>query len=336
MPNRQPLLRNQDLNVHQQPGDVKKHVLNNRKRPAALQDQAKSNVDEPSTKLDSKRQRVDHTLPKIGPRFNYDTLNAKVPTAYSEFVADVYRYMKHEEGKYKVSNYVRQDYFNVQNRAILIDWLLKKYGEQSHARETFYLAVYIMDCFFAAHPNTPINRYQLVAVSSLYLACKYEEYFPPSFDELLDFSEGAFGKRDVFLMEMDLIRACGGKLGVPTSYSFLQRYARVTNASVHVKTLAQFYLELSLHCADFALDESRSKMAAAALMLAFRNKGVEGDWASRLEYYSGHQIGDIEALADRFGAHVMKFKDTFPACKNLMVKYSDPSYFKVAEDAFNL
>lgn len=72
------------------------------------------------------------------------------------------------------------------------------------------------------------------------------------------------------------MRAVNFDLGVPTSYPFLRRYARVTKLDMTTLTLARYYLETSLMYVDFCR-VSESLIALACYLVAVRTRKV-GDW----------------------------------------------------------
>ncbi|KRX08429.1 Cyclin-like protein [Pseudocohnilembus persalinus] len=69
-------------------------------------------------------------------------------------------------------------------RAILIDWMMEVSMEFMMKRETFYIAVYLVDMLISVEQNIERSKLQLIGVVCLFIAAKIEEVFPP---RLLDF-----------------------------------------------------------------------------------------------------------------------------------------------------
>lgn len=112
---------------------------------------------------------------------------------------------------------------------------------------------------------------------------------------------------------MNVFRTIGYDLGIPLSYRFLRRYARVSQQCTRMRcpwkaflilshfttqcakvtmpelTLARFILEFSLMNYEL-ITMSESKMASACLFMALRMSNKSG-WNKTLEYYSGKFIG---------------------------------------------
>ena len=65
--------------------------------------------------------------------------------------------------------------------------------------ETLYLTVNLIDRFLAVQP-VPRKKLQLVGVTSLLLACKYEEVSVPVVEDLILISDKAYSRKDVLEM----------------------------------------------------------------------------------------------------------------------------------------
>lgn len=67
---------------------------------------------------------------------------------------------------------------NEKMRGILIDWLTEVHLKFKLLPETHYLTVNIIDRFLDK-TNVHRSKLQLVGVTSMLIACKYEEIYPP-------------------------------------------------------------------------------------------------------------------------------------------------------------
>ena len=68
-------------------------------------------------------------------------------------------------------------------RAILVDWMIEVCMEFSLRRESFYLALSLVDRFLSNSACIPKIKFQLLGVTSMYIACKIEEIQPPKVSE---------------------------------------------------------------------------------------------------------------------------------------------------------
>ena len=71
----------------------------------------------------------------------------------------------------------QQAHINEKMRAILIDWLVEVHLKFKLVPETLYLTVNLIDRYLLGSPVERSNL-QLVGVSALLLASKYEEIYP--------------------------------------------------------------------------------------------------------------------------------------------------------------
>lgn len=165
-----------------------------------------------------------------------------------------------------------QDEINSTMRAILIDWLV---GVQMKFRlqpETLYLCVNIIDRYLS---KSPIRRrhLQLLGITSLFVACKYEETYPLEVKDCVYVTDRAYNRQQVIDMEYEIVRILGFKMTVPTAYPFLQRFLHITNASKTIRDLASYYTERMLQ--EYCMLNFRSSLVAcAAVYLAWNNPRV--------------------------------------------------------------
>ena len=83
------------------------------------------------------------------------------------------------QDKSRVHDYmVSQTDINSKMRAILIDWLIDVHRKFELMPETLYLTVNIVDRYLSMR-NISRKLLQLVGMSSMIIACKYEEVYAP-------------------------------------------------------------------------------------------------------------------------------------------------------------
>lgn len=79
----------------------------------------------------------------------------------------------------RVDEYMHlQPEINAKMRAILVDWLIEVHRKFELMPETLYLTINIVDRFLALKV-VPRRELQLVGISSMLIACKYEEIWAP-------------------------------------------------------------------------------------------------------------------------------------------------------------
>jgi len=79
----------------------------------------------------------------------------------------------------RVHDYLQfQPDINAKMRSILVDWLIDVHRKFLLMPETLYLTINIVDRFLALK-LVPRRELQLVGISSMLIACKYEEIWAP-------------------------------------------------------------------------------------------------------------------------------------------------------------
>ncbi|ONK76626.1 uncharacterized protein A4U43_C03F30290 [Asparagus officinalis] len=156
-------------------------------------------------------------------------------------------------------------------RGILIDWLVEVSDEYGLVPDTLYLAVNIIDRFLSQN-YIERQRLQLLGITSMLIASKYEEIISPRIEEFCFITDNTYTKGEVLKMEIQVLRFLGFQLSIPTVKTFLRRYIRAAYTSYKVPPqalshLANYLAELTLIEYSF-LKFLPSIIAASAVFLA--------------------------------------------------------------------
>ena len=65
------------------------------------------------------------------------------------------------------------------------------------------------------------SQLQLLCVTTLWVASKYEEIYPPELNDFLLVSENKFTRAEIIKMEKDLLATMNFMITVPSSFRFL-------------------------------------------------------------------------------------------------------------------
>ncbi|ODM98034.1 G2/mitotic-specific cyclin-B3 [Orchesella cincta] len=243
------------------------------------------------------------------------------------YATDIFAYYKRREVRFPVKKYLeKQVELNKNMRSILVDWMVEVQESFEMNHETLYLAVKLVDLFLG---RTLVKRdkLQLVGTTALYIAAKYDERCPPVIDDFCYICDDAYSQKDVIQMEEKLLKTLKFDIGMPLSYRFLRRYARVAKLDMETLTLARFILEMSLMDYDF-IDGLDSMMAASALLLALKILKVENPWTPTLKYYSTYSTEDLFDLTHRLYDFLRKPQAHL---KTIRSKYSHKVFYEVAK-----
>jgi len=258
---------------------------------------------------------------------DFDSECGNDPFQTPQYAQDIFLYFKERESKFIPRRYMEhQTELTCDMRSVLVDWLVEVQESFELNHETLYSAVRLVDLYLS---NTTVNKenLQLVGTTAMLISSKFEERCPPCVDDFLYICDDAYTRRDLIQMEMSILKAVDFDIGLPLSYSFLRRYARVSKASMETLTLARFILETSLMDYDL-LGVKDSLMAASALMLAFQMQNTS-DWSPTLQYYSSFTKDDLRETTHRLLSMLVKLQ-----AKNLKTirnKYSHKVFYEVAK-----
>jgi len=103
------------------------------------------------------------------------------------------------------------DYMDGQNeiswgmRQTLVDWLLQVHLRYHMLPETLWIAVNIVDRFLTKRVVS-LQKLQLVGVTAMFIASKYEEIIAPAVDEFVYMTEKGYTKEEILKGERIMLQ----------------------------------------------------------------------------------------------------------------------------------
>ena len=142
---------------------------------------------------------------QFGPADNIDERDAEDPLCATEYVEDMYEYFRAKEATTSVRPIYmeNQTHINERMRSILVDWLVEVHLKFKLVPETLYLTVNIIDRYLE-RKEVSRPKLQLIGVTSLLIASKYEEIYPPELRDLVYICDRAYTRSEVCLRPLDL------------------------------------------------------------------------------------------------------------------------------------
>ncbi|KAI0499394.1 hypothetical protein KFK09_020297 [Dendrobium nobile] len=183
--------------------------------------------------------------------------------AVVKYVNDIYSfYRETEELGCVPPNYMSTQFdINERMRAILIDWLIEVHYKFELVEETLFLTVNLIDRFLARQ-SVPRKKLQLVGVTAMLLACKYEEVMVPVVEDLIVISDRAYTRDEVLQMESSIVNTLQFNMSVPTPYMFMRRFLKAAQSDRQIELLSSYIIELCL--VEYEMLKFRPSMLAAA------------------------------------------------------------------------
>ncbi|CAL9220412.1 unnamed protein product [Arabidopsis halleri] len=209
-----------------------------------------------------------------------------------EYVEDMYTFYKEVENESKPQMYMHtQPEINEKMRSILIDWLVEVHVKFDLSSETLYLTVNIIDRFLSLK-TVPRRELQLVGVSALLIASKYEEIWPPQVNDLVYVTDNSYNSKQILVMEKTILGNLEWYLTVPTQYVFLVRFIKASGSDPKVENMVHFLAELGLMHHD-SLMFCPSMLAASAVYTARCCLNKTPTWTDTLKFHTGYSESQL-------------------------------------------
>ncbi|EAA34615.1 G2/mitotic-specific cyclin-B [Neurospora crassa] len=224
-----------------------------------------------------------------------DTEDLEDPLMVAEYATEIFEYLRDLECK-SVPNpqYMsHQDDLEWKTRGILIDWLIEVHTRFHLLPETLFLAVNIIDRFLS-EKVVQLDRLQLVGITAMFVASKYEEVLSPHIANFRHVADDGFTEAEILSAERFILSTLNYDLSYPNPMNFLRRISKADNYDIQSRTLGKYLMEISLLDHRF-MPYRPSHVAAAAMYLARLILG-RGEWDKTIAYYAGYTEEEIEPV----------------------------------------
>ncbi|KAK6923257.1 Cyclin, N-terminal [Dillenia turbinata] len=216
-----------------------------------------------------------------------DSADVNNELAVVEYVEDMYKFYKLAENECRVHNYMdSQLEINEKMRAILVDWLIEVHNKFDLLKETLYLTINIVDRYLSMK-MVPRRELQLVGMSAMLIASKYEEIWAPEVNDFVCISDKAYSNQQVLLMEKSILARLEWYLTVPTPYVFLARFIKASIPDEQLEKLVYFYAELGIMNYNTSIVYCPSMLAASAVYAARCTLSNTPAWSETLRLHTG-------------------------------------------------
>ncbi|KAI4164102.1 MAG: hypothetical protein LQ342_002338 [Letrouitia transgressa] len=225
-------------------------------------------------------------------RVDLDAEDGNDPLMVAEYVVEIFDYLKDlEEATMPNPNYMdHQAHLEWHLRGVLVDWLIEVHTRFHLLPETIFLAVNIIDRFLSSR-IVELEKLQLVGITAMFIASKYEEVLSPHVQNFKHVADDGFSEEQILKAERFILAALNYDLSYPNPMNFLRRVSKADNYDIQTRTLAKYFLEISLLDHRF-MKYHPSHIAASAMFLA-RMILERGPWDATLVQYAGYTEEDI-------------------------------------------
>lgn len=218
---------------------------------------------------------------------NFDT------SMVAEYGEEIFGYMQEmEQRMLPRANYMdSQHEIQWSMRAVLMDWLVQVHHRFNLLPETLFLCVNYIDRFLSVKVVS-LGKLQLVGATAIFIAAKYEEINCPSVQEIVYMVDGGYSVDEILKAERFMLTMLQFELGFPGPMSFLRRISKADDYDLETRTLAKYFLEVTLMDERF-IGSVPSFLAAASHCLA-REMLRKGSWSRHHVHYSGYTWSQLK------------------------------------------
>ncbi|KAJ0253465.1 Cyclin-A2-3 [Hirschfeldia incana] len=219
-------------------------------------------------------------------------------------------------------------------RGILVDWLVEVSEEYTLVPDTLYLTVYLIDWFLHGN-NIQRQNLQLLGITCMLIASKYEEICAPRVEEFCLMTDNTYTRDQVLEMENQVLAHFSFQIYTPTPKTFLRRFLRAAQASSYLSSqrlelefLASYLTELTLLDSHF-LKFLPSVIAASAVFLAkWTLDQSHHPWNVTLEHYTTYKASDLKASV--YALQDLQLNTRGCPLSAIRMKYSQENFKSVA------
>ncbi|KAH6908989.1 cyclin [Coprinopsis sp. MPI-PUGE-AT-0042] len=270
-------------------------------------------------------QRYQREIQEIRKRFE-DEVDMYDTTMVSEYAEEIFEYMEEMEDEVMPN----PDYMDGQNeitwsmRQTLVDWLLQVHLRYHMLPETLWIAVNIVDRFLTKRVVSLV-KLQLVGVTAMFVAAKYEEILAPSVEEFVFMTENGYTKEEILKGERIMLQTLDFRISHYCSpYSWMRKISKADDYDIQTRTLSKFLTEVTL--LDYRFLRVKPSMVAAIGMYCSRRM-LGGDWNEAFVFYSGFTE---EQLIPGFDLLVSKLAEKDFSKQYVCKKYANKKFLKAS------
>ncbi|KAK1645936.1 hypothetical protein QYE76_063741 [Lolium multiflorum] len=225
------------------------------------------------------------------------------PQLCAPYASDIYSYLRSMEVQKKrrpAADYIERVQVDItpNMRGILVDWLVEVAEEYKLVSDTLYLTVSYIDRFLSAN-SLNRQKLQLLGVSAMLIASKYEEISPPNVEDFCYITDNTYMKQELIKMESDILNILKFEMGNPTAKTFLRLFIRSGQEdnkypALSLEFMGSYLSELSLleyGCVRFL----PSVVAASAVFVARLTLDPDSNpWSKKLQSVTGYRASELK------------------------------------------
>ena len=128
---------------------------------------------------------------------------------------------------------------NAKMRIILIDWLFEVCKMFKLLPTSWHATFNIVDAYLARAPNLPRSKLQLVGISSLFIATKFNEIYAPELADLIFISDKAYTGDEIVQMEKEIFTTLGCKVNIPIEINYVRIISLASESDLTIHSMSK-------------------------------------------------------------------------------------------------
>uniref|UniRef100_A0A673KTT5 G2/mitotic-specific cyclin-B1 n=1 Tax=Sinocyclocheilus rhinocerous TaxID=307959 RepID=A0A673KTT5_9TELE len=251
------------------------------------------------------------------------------PMLCSEYVKDIYLYLRQLETEQAVRpKYLEGTEVTGNMRAILIDWLVQVQIKFRLLQETMYMTVAVIDRFLQDHP-VPKKQLQLVGVTAMFIASKYEEMYPPEIADFAFVTDRAYTTGQIREMEMKILRVLDFSFGRPLPLQFLRRASKIGDVSWFIGLLLHKY-HLFCRLLQSITHWPSTSWSSPWLIMIWSTFLPPRSLTPTLQHYMGYTEDSLVPVMQQIARNVVRVNEGLSKHLAVKNKYSSQKQMRIA------
>lgn len=213
----------------------------------------------------------------------------------AEYGDEIFDYMRDLETRMRPNARYMDQQTEIQwsMRGVLMDWVVQVHQRFNLLPETLFLTANYIDRFLSVK-IVSLGKLQLVGATAIFVAAKYEEVNCPTIAEIIYMVDNGYTADELLKAERFMLSMLQFEMGWPGPMSFLRRISKADDYDLETRTLAKYFLEVTIMDERF-VGCKPSFLAAGAHCMA-RLMLRKGTWSKAHVYYSNYTYRQLHRV----------------------------------------
>ena len=171
--------------------------------------------------------------------------------SYSEYINEISAYLKsistsksNNGSSTFTSIFPLQQSLSANTRISLFTWLIEVHSNFNLHTNTLYLAYHIIDQFLL-HTQCELEQFQLLGITALYIACKYEEVYFPRINEFIYSTAHTYTKQQMLQFEIKILQTLNFDINYVSPLCFVELFNQQLQLDKKCILTCQYVIEAS-------------------------------------------------------------------------------------------